>query len=119
MSKISQQFIQKIPKTDLHLHLDGSLRLSSLIQMAKAQRLELPSYEETGMNELVFKNRYANLGEYLCGFAYTVAFSKTLKTSHAPPTNWQKTPTTKAFATSKSVLRHNSTRMTISISSMC
>jgi adenosine deaminase len=73
MSKITEQFIQKIPKTDLHLHLDGSLRLPTLIEMAKAGRVELPSYEEAGMNELVFKERYANLGEYLTGFAFTVA----------------------------------------------
>ncbi|HEY5621456.1 MAG TPA: adenosine deaminase family protein [Pontiella sp.] len=73
MPKITEQFIRKIPKTDLHLHLDGSLRLSTLIEMAKATDLELPSYEEAGLKELVFKNRYADLAEYLSGFAYTVA----------------------------------------------
>ncbi len=73
MSKITEQFIQKIPKTDLHLHLDGSLRLSTLIEMAQSAKIELPSYEEAGLNEQVFKKRYANLGEYLTGFAYTVA----------------------------------------------
>lgn len=73
MSKIPAQFIQKIPKTDLHLHLDGSLRLGSLIEMARTGNIALPSYEEAGLNELVFKPRYANLGEYLAGFAYTVA----------------------------------------------
>jgi adenosine deaminase len=72
MSKITEQFIRKIPKTDLHLHLDGSLRLPTLIEMAKSGSVELPSYDEAGLNELVFKERYANLGEYLAGFAYTV-----------------------------------------------
>lgn len=73
MSKITDQFIRKIPKTDLHLHLDGSLRLPTLIEMARADGVELPSCEEAGLNELVFKKRYANLGEYLTGFAFTVA----------------------------------------------
>jgi adenosine deaminase len=73
MSKITEQFIQKIPKTDLHLHLDGSLRLSSLIEMAQTGKVVLPSYEEDGLNELVFKERYASLSEYLTGFAFTVA----------------------------------------------
>lgn len=77
MAKIPEQFIQKIPKTDLHLHLDGSLRLRTLIEMAKAGRVELPSYEEAGLYELVFKDRYANLGEYLSGFAYTVGVLQT------------------------------------------
>ncbi len=73
MTKITGDFIQKIPKTDLHLHLDGSLRLPSLIEMAKVSGVGLPSFEEAGLNELVFKARYANLAEYLAGFAYTVA----------------------------------------------
>jgi adenosine deaminase len=77
MLKITEQFIRKIPKTDLHLHLDGSLRLPTLIEMAKAGEVELPSYEEDGLNELVFKKRYANLGEYLAGFAYTVGVLQT------------------------------------------
>ncbi len=77
MSKITEQFIRKIPKTDLHLHLDGSLRLSTLIEMAKDENIELPSNEEAGLNELVFKERYANLGEYLAGFAYTVGVLQT------------------------------------------
>jgi len=79
MSKFTEQFIRKIPKTDLHLHLDGSLRLPTLIEMAKAQRIELPSYEEAGLNELIYKERYANLGEYLAGFAYTVGVLQTLE----------------------------------------
>ncbi|QBG49131.1 adenosine deaminase family protein [Verrucomicrobia bacterium S94] len=79
MSKFSEQFIRKIPKTDLHLHLDGSLRLRSLIEMASAENIELPSYEETGLNELIFKNKYANLSEYLAGFAYTVAVLQSLE----------------------------------------
>jgi len=79
MSKITEQFIRKIPKTDLHLHLDGSLRLSSLIEMAKSTGVELPSYEQDGLNELVFKERYADLGEYLIGFAFTVGVLQTLE----------------------------------------
>lgn len=79
MSKITEQFIRKIPKTDLHLHLDGSLRLPTLIEMAKEGNTELPSYEETGLNELVFKDRYTNLGEYLAGFTYTVGVLQSLE----------------------------------------
>ena len=31
----SADFIKEMPKSDLHLHLDGSLRLESLLEMAK------------------------------------------------------------------------------------
>lgn len=72
-SVITPEFIRAVPKSDLHVHLDGSLRLGTLIELAKTHNVELPSYEEAGLRELVFKDRYANLGEYLQGFAYTCA----------------------------------------------
>ena len=68
---ITEAFIKDLPKTDLHIHLDGSLRLSSLIEMAKAKNVELPSYTESGLKELVFKDGYNDLTEYLHGFKYT------------------------------------------------
>ena len=75
--KISKEFIEKIPKTDLHLHLDGSLRLSTLIELAKANGVELPAYDEQGLRRLVFKSQYADLPEYLKGFMYTTAVLQT------------------------------------------
>jgi adenosine deaminase len=71
--KIPTEFIRELPKTDLHVHLDGSVRISTLIELATEYHVQMPSYTEAGLRELVFKDRYANLGEYLRGFAYTVA----------------------------------------------
>jgi len=65
--------IRRLPKTDLHVHLDGSLRVGSLIEMAKERGVRLPSETETGLYETVFRDRYASLAEYLHGFQYTVA----------------------------------------------
>ncbi len=70
---ISREFIEAIPKTDLHLHLDGSLRLSTLIELSKEKNIKLPSYNEDELKKLVFKSNYNDLGEYLQGFGYTCA----------------------------------------------
>lgn len=67
------EFLKALPKTDLHLHLDGSLRLETLIDLARSRKVELPSMTETGLRELVFKDRYADLVDYLKGFKYTTA----------------------------------------------
>ena len=74
---IPTDFLQRIPKTDLHLHLDGSLRIPTLIELAKRHRVKLPSYTEDGLRRLVFKDTYAHLPEYLQGFAYTCAVMQT------------------------------------------
>ncbi len=72
-SVFTPAFISAIPKSDLHVHLDGSLRLSTLIELAQEGGFALPSMTEAGLRELVFKDRYADLGEYLAGFAWTCA----------------------------------------------
>lgn len=74
---ISTEFLKAIPKTDLHLHIDGSLRLPTLIDLAREENVKLPSYTEEGLRKLVFKNNYKNLEEYLLGFRYTCAVMET------------------------------------------
>jgi adenosine deaminase len=73
MKWFTDEFIKAIPKTDLHVHLDGSLRLPTLIELARERGVELPSYTEAGLVETVFKPKYGDLNEYLKGFAFTTA----------------------------------------------
>lgn len=72
-SAYTPEFLKAMPKADLHLHLDGSLRPQGLIEMAQRSGIELPSYTVAGLYDLVFKESYQNLGEYLNGFQYTCA----------------------------------------------
>ena len=73
MSRFPAEFIKAIPKTDLHLHLDGSLRINTLIDLANKAGVDLPAQDEKGLREKVFKDQYQNLEEYLQGFALTTA----------------------------------------------
>ena len=73
----TKELINKLPKADLHLHLDGSIRLSTIIELAKEQKIELPSYTVSGLEETVFKDNYENLGEYLKTFGYSCSVLQT------------------------------------------
>ncbi len=75
----TEKFLKEIPKSDLHLHLDGSLRLATLIELAKKDQVQLPSYTQAGLKELVFKETYKDLGEYLHGFMYTCEILRNLE----------------------------------------
>jgi adenosine deaminase len=77
--KITDDLLFELPKTDLHVHVDGSMRIPTLIELSKANGVELPSYDEAGLRELVFRERYASLVEYLHGFKYTCAALQTLE----------------------------------------
>ncbi len=69
----SDALLAALPKTDLHCHLDGSLRLPTLIELAKERGVKLPSNTPEGLREEVFKETYRDLPDYLHGFAYTCA----------------------------------------------
>jgi adenosine deaminase len=71
MTELTEDVIHRLPKTDLHVHLDGSLRIPTLIELAKERNVKLPSTTVEGLRELVFKDSYKNLPEYLEGFLYT------------------------------------------------
>jgi len=73
IAQVSRELIAALPKSDLHLHLDGSLRLPTLIELAQQRGVALPSATPEGLLELVFKRAYRNLPEYLKGFEFTVA----------------------------------------------
>ena len=76
-TRAKKEFVRRIPKTDLHVHLDGSLRVDTLLELAKEHSVELPSETADGLNELVFKERYEDLVDYLKGFRYTTAVMQT------------------------------------------
>jgi adenosine deaminase len=74
LHKLSIEFFRQLPKSDLHVHLDGSLRLETIIDLAREHKVELPS---TDPNEL---RRAMNLGQN-CGslVEYLKAFDVTLR----------------------------------------
>ena len=79
MSKtLSLELIEKLPKTDLHVHLDGSLRLSTILDLADKQRVELPSTNEDGLRAAMNLGRNCgSLVEYLKAFDVTLRVMQT------------------------------------------
>ena len=47
--ELSLADIDRLPKTDLHVHLDGSLRLSTMLSLAERQGVELPANTKEGL----------------------------------------------------------------------
>ena len=66
-------FLLRIPKADLHAHLDGSIRIPTLIDLARQYNVSLPSYDQEELKQLVFPETYSSLEEYLRGFGYITA----------------------------------------------
>ncbi len=75
---LTLEFIEKLPKTDLHCHLDGSLRLSTILDLAQQQGVKLPAdTPETLFQHVYAGNICRSLEEYLKAFDITLAVLQT------------------------------------------
>ncbi len=76
--KITKELIRKLPKAELHCHLDGSLRVSTIIDLAAHQKVELPAKNQEDLhNILAIKEKMKNLEEYLEIFDITLSVLQT------------------------------------------
>jgi adenosine deaminase len=67
------EVFKALPKTDLHVHLDGSLRLETILELAKQQQVELPATDVEGLRAAIgCGNNFGSLVEYLRGFDITL-----------------------------------------------
>lgn len=76
-------FFEKLPKTDLHVHLDGSLRLSTILDLAEKDGIELPSTDEEGLAKAMHcGENTGSLVEYLKAFDVTLRVMQTEESLH-------------------------------------
>ncbi len=77
-AKLPLEFFQKLPKTDLHVHLDGSLRPETIIDLAEQQRVAIPAREPDVLRKTMrFGDNFGSLVEYLKTFELTLSVLQT------------------------------------------
>ena len=84
-SALTRDEILAWPKAELHCHLDGSLRLSTLLDLAQQQKKDalLPASDEEGLaRELKKIDASSTLEEYLAWFGYTIPLMQTPEALH-------------------------------------
>ena len=76
MSTLNPAFIeivQRMPKADLHCHLDGSLRPSTLLELSNERGLMLPVATAAELGDWMRVDHARNLEDYLARFEVTLA----------------------------------------------
>lgn len=75
MSPLAPSFrnaLQKLPKAELHCHLDGSLRAWTLLELSTAKRIVLPAATPATLASWMRVDDARNLEDYLARFSVTL-----------------------------------------------
>ena len=75
---LTLELIEKLPKTDLHCHLDGSLRLTTILDLAEKHKVKLPAHDKDKLWRLIYAGEVCeSLEDYLKAFDITLAVLQT------------------------------------------
>ena len=76
-TKVTLELLRSLPKTDLHCHLDGSLRLATILDLAKKHSVDLPAHDEAGLAKAIHMGEVCtDLPSYLKAFDIIAVFYK-------------------------------------------
>ena len=74
---LTRDVLRRLPKAELHVHLDGSVRPGTLIELARDQNVELPSTDEAKLADYMHVTDARNLVDYLARFDVTLSVLQT------------------------------------------
>ncbi len=75
---VTKELVKRLPKVELHCHLDGSLRIETLINLAESDKIKLPSYDHDVLyKSLTFRDKRGSLEDYLQAFDVTLSVMQT------------------------------------------
>jgi len=77
VTALTSALLAKLPKAELHCHLDGSLRPQTMLELARDQRVVMPEDDAEALRNYMRVDDARNLEDYLARFGHTLSVMQT------------------------------------------
>ena len=74
---LTRELIARLPKAELHVHFDGSLRPGTMLELARSAGVDLPTSDPESLARYMLVSDARDLEDYLARFDITVALLQT------------------------------------------
>ena len=76
--RITHALLKRLPKVELHCHLDGSLRVETVFDLAQKDSIELPASNIDDLRKaLIIGDKRGSLEDYIKRFDITLSVMQT------------------------------------------
>jgi adenosine deaminase len=74
---LTKELVHRLPKVELHVHLDGCLRPETMLELAREQGVWLPATDARGLAQALYVRHARTLEEYLERYTVTLSVMQT------------------------------------------